>query len=244
MKPVIGIIICGNSENKQFVSASYIEAITYSGGIPLVIPCPLFEINSQSIHQLPLFFPNYYTCCDGFLFCGGEDISPLLYEQPPLSSQGKTDLKMDLFHIAFMQYLLEHSKPVLAICRGMQVLNAALGGTLYQDLSLRKEPSFCHMQLSVSREEPAHTVTFLKGSKLYDIFKIQEHVNSFHHQSIQELGVGIISAGQSDDGVIEAIEVETHPFAIGVQWHPECMYKISKRSQKLFRIFCSFKIFI
>lgn len=237
MKPIIGIIICGIVDNRQFVTESYIKAIIHSNGIPVIIPCPVFHLQSISTKQLYTFFDIYYKYCNGFLFCGGGDISPFLFDQPPLDNSGKTNIKLDLFQIAFMEYLLERNKPILGVCRGMQIMNIALGGTLYQDLSLRKKPTFSHMQNSISRCESSHLVIFKENSTLYDIYGIQEHTNSFHHQSIHETGRNIIACGHTKDGVIEAIEVEKHPFALGVQWHPECMYDISQSSQKLFRIF-------
>ena len=239
MKPIIGIIICGIKENRQFVSTPYIDVIIRSGGIPIIIPCSVFKLDSRVLRQLPYYFETYYKYCNGFLFCGGGDISPILFDQSPLNNAGETDLNLDLFQISFMEYLLVRDKPVLGICRGMQVMNAASGGTLYQDLSLRQKHTISHMQNSLIRSAPSHRVVFKKNSTLYDIYGISELTNSFHHQSIHRLGTGIFDCGHTEDGVIEAIEVKKHPFAIGLQWHPECMYDVSKASRYLFHIFIS-----
>ena len=234
MKPIIGIIVCGIKENKQFVTAPYISAIICSGGIPVIIPCPISRLDPSSLNQLSNFFATYYNYCNSFLFCGGSDISPLLFNQPPLDNSNELDIKMDIFQIAFMEYLLKKNKPLLGICRGMQIMNVALGGTLYQDLSQRKELTFSHMQNSLSRNAPSHLVTIKENSILYSIFKNHIYTNSFHHQAILKPGKDITICGYTEDGIIEAIEIKHHPFAIGVQWHPECMYKNSPSTQELF----------
>lgn len=234
MKPIIGIIICGITDNKQFVSEPYIECITRSGGIPVIIPCPFFHLEKLTSYYFADYFHTYFKMCDCFLFCGGGDIAPFLFNEPPLNNCGNTELKIDLFQISFMEYLLKHAKPILAICRGMQVMNVALGGTIYQDLSLRKEPSLCHMQNSSSRNTPSHLVSYHPDSKLHNIYGSYSYTNTFHHQAIHKIGTRINAVGHTEDGIIEAIEVSNHPFAIGIQWHPECMYNISSSSRNLF----------
>lgn len=240
MKPIIGIIICGINKNSQFVPEPYIHAIIRSGGTPVLIPCSITKLNAASLNHLSYDFNSYYKFCSGFLFCGGGDISPLLFNQSPLDNNGATDLKTDLFQIGFMEYLLEQKKPVLGICRGMQIMNVALGGTLYQDLSLQGKQNFIHMQNSLSRSDISHLVKFAKDSKLYNLFGVYEYTNSFHHQAICKTGEGITACGYAEDGVIEAIESDKHPFAIGVQWHPECLYDISSGSRKLFKTFIKY----
>ena len=135
MKSVIGIITCGFENERQFVSQNYIEAIQRSGALPLLLP--ILPFHSTDIH---LDYQQYGSVCDGFLFCGGGDITPIFFDEEPLDASGVTDIKTDIFQLSFMEYVLSLQKPVLAICRGMQVLNLALGGTIYQDLSLRQSP--------------------------------------------------------------------------------------------------------
>ena len=136
-----------------------------------------------------------------------------------------------------MEYLLTQNKPILGICRGMQILNIALGGTIYQDLSLRPDLTFSHMQSSLNRSDLFHRVSFSNDSQLFHTFQNFEFTNSFHHQAIHRLGKNLMIAGTSDDGVIEAIESPVHSFVIGVQWHPECLFDLSKATQNLFRNF-------
>lgn len=181
MHPKIGIIICGFNENRQFVPNVYIQSVRYAKGIPLLIPL----VRSDRM------IDDYVSLCDGFLFCGGEDITPLLFGEEPQNGNGKTDITVDLFQIRLMKRVLASRKPVLAICRGMQILNV--------------------------------------GSCIY--------VNSFHHQSVKTPGRNVCVSARSPDGVIEAIELSGHPFALGVQWHPECMYRTSPEMRSLFHEF-------
>ena len=140
MKPKIGVIVCGFIENKQFVTNAYIQSIRYSGGIPLILP--LIRSN-QIIHE-------YVGLCDGFLFCGGNDITPLLFGQEPQKGNGQTNISLDLFQIRLMKEVLKTRKPIFSICRGMQVFNVACGGTIFQDISLKPGKHLDHMQQSLS----------------------------------------------------------------------------------------------
>lgn len=226
MKTKIGIVVCGLKENRQFVSDAYIQAIKYIGALPLILPM----VKSRKV------ISDYVSLCDGFLFCGGGDITPLLFGEEPAIGIGETDYTLDLFQIRLMQMVLESKKPVLAICRGMQVLNVACGGTICQDLHLLDD-TINHMQTSSSRQDISHKVTFEPDSKLCHIIGNFAYTNSFHHQVIGTLGEHLIASGHTGDGVIEAIEMPSHPFAVGVQWHPESMYKSSDSMRQLFHAF-------
>ena len=224
MEPVIGIISCGYMKNQQFVSESYIHAIEECGGIPVLIPI----ISGESI------YPYYSDICNGFLFCGGDDINPLLFGEEPLTHVGKINTRTDIFHISFMKHALSSHLPILAICRGMQILNIALGGTIYQDLAMRPSPSLNHLQLSENREETSHKISISPNSMLYDCLGNTALVNSFHHQSIHLLGEGLKITAIASDGVIEAIESSENAFLCGLQWHPECMIHSAPQMKKIF----------
>lgn len=224
MKPKIGIVICGFVENKQFVSNAYIQSVKYSGGLPLILP--LVRSNAA--------IEEYVSLCDGFLFCGGDDITPLLFGQEPRNGIGSTNITLDLFQIRLMKKILETTKPVFSICRGMQVFNVACGGTVLQDIALQPGTPLNHMQRSTSREDVSHKITTERGTKLRKYIGSCTFVNSFHHQTIGTLGKKLIPCAKASDHTIEAIEMPSHPFALGVQWHPESMYRTSEKMRHLF----------
>ena len=226
MKSKIGIVICGMENNRQFVTNPYIHAIQKAGGLPILLPM----VRSNTV------ISDYTTLCDGFLFCGGGDVTPLLFGEEPRKGIGETDITLDIFQIRLMRNILKTGKPILAICRGLQILNIACGGTIFHDL--REVPDCInHMQNSASRKDVSHKVSFEPGSRLHRLFGDFAYTNSFHHQAINLPGEGIAIAGKTGDGIIEAIEIPTLPFVIGVQWHPENMLQKNGNMWQLFHAF-------
>lgn len=226
MKTKIGIIICGLDNQRQFVSDAYIQAVKSVGGLPIVLPL----IKSKTVIQ------EYVELCDGFLFCGGGDITPLLFGQEPATNVGKTDITLDLFQIRLMKAILEADKPVLAICRGMQVLNVACGGTIFQDINLVDFEAINHMQNSISRRDISHKVIFEPESKVHKLLGSFAYTNSFHHQSVDRIGKGLVVSGFTGDAIVEAIEMPSHTFVLGVQWHPESMLDCSNMKQLFYAL--------
>ena len=227
MKPKIGILICEISQERQYVSDAYIQAILRSGGLPLILPM----VRSSSAIE------SYISLCDGFLFCGGNDITPLLFGQEPRKGIGQTDIALDLYQIRLMKQAIASRKPVFGICRGMQILNVAQGGSIHQDMSFYPDDTQEHMQHSRTRQEISHKVCCKKGSLLHKITGSYLFVNSFHHQTVDTPGEGISITAKSEDGCVEAIEMPSHPFVLGVQWHPESMFRNSFEMRHLFFYF-------
>lgn len=229
MKPKIGIIVCGFMQNRQFVTNPYVQSVRYSGGIPLILPL----VRSDQILE------EYVSLCDGFLFCGGSDITPLLFGEEPKNGNGKTDITVDLFQIRLTKRILLTGKPVFSICRGMQILNVACGGTVWQDLSLMPGCTISHMQQSASRSEVSHRIRTEPGSLIRQCIGPLLYVNSFHHQAVNTPGKNVVFTAHAPDGTVEALELSGYPFAVGVQWHPECMYRTSPEMRALFHQFIS-----
>jgi putative glutamine amidotransferase len=168
---------------------------------------------------------------DGLLLTGGDDVDPSWYGEPPHTAYDVSEPGRDAFEIDLVRRALAADLPVLAICRGLQVLNVALGGTLIQDI-----PSEPGMRLQHDAEGPAttlaHTVAIAPGSCLAALVGPDDAraVNSRHHQAIRALGQGLVVTGTSPDGLIEAAEVPAARFCVGVQWHPENFHETGEFS--------------
>lgn len=217
MKAKIGIITGFFIEKesgveKIYVNREYIDAITKADGTPIMIPVT----DDTSVYD------DYIDMCDGFVFSGGIDISPMIYGESPSRQCGATSLRLDNFQIALMKKVLDAKKPFIAICRGIQVLNVACGGTLYQDLSEIPGNAMKHMQQS-DRGDISHEVSLLPNTILSSIYGEKVWTNSYHHQSLKDLGRGLILSAKAADGCIEAVEYADNPYGLGLQWHPEVM---------------------
>ena len=210
-------------------NVEYLERIAQAGGTPVLLP-PAPGGDEAAIAAAR----EVATRIDGLVLSGGGDIDPALYEEARLPETVNVVHTRDIYEMALARYAHELDLPVLGICRGMQVLNLTLGGTIYQDLSLRNRNSFNHIQRSLDRSDPCHTVAFASHSLLYEICGNSCAVNSYHHQCVKTLGKHIKMTGITSDGVIESIESTGHTFAVGVQWHPECMYTNCEAMRRLF----------
>lgn len=210
MKPIIGITASENGKETH-VKEPYITRIVEAGGVPIILP----SIANEQIQFL-------LARIDGLLFTGGEDVDPFHFGAEPHHALGVVTPRRDHFEMALMKAALEKNKPILGICRGMQVLNIVLGGNMYQDIMAeRTEKSLQHIQKAPA-SHASHLVHVTAGSLLKEIVKTDNiRVNSFHHQAVKDVPAPLIVSAASSDGIIEAIESSQHLFVIGVQWHPE-----------------------
>lgn len=227
MNPRIGIITIIDTNNpaaeRASVSMDYITSVIKAEGIPLLLP---YTTEDSLLEQ-------YIDCCDGFLFSGGIDISPCKYGAAPSPLLGSTSLRQDDYQLNLMKKVMTSGKPFLAICRGIQVLNVACGGTLYQDSSEVPGTIMKHMQ-DTDRGDISHEVTIVPGTKLASMFGGKVWTNSYHHQSVRELGKGLKISARAGDGVVEAVELEHYGYGMGIQWHPEVMFRVSNSMRPLF----------
>lgn len=241
MKPLIGITC--NYETRDlvgmtshmgtpgqdwnFLAGDYVYAVEKAGGIPVILPrCESLEVLQELIGRL-----------DGILISGGHDVDPASYGEAKRECCGYVVPERDAMELSAIRTAMDRNLPLLAICRGIQILNAALGGTVWQDV--QKEGSYeCHsFGSSVSREQAVHPVSLAEGSLLHRIYgKTTVMVNSFHHQAVRTPAQDAVVTAVSPDGVTEAMELPGAAFAVAVQWHPEMMFD-SAEQKKLFSAF-------
>lgn len=230
-KPVIGITGAYVKHNTfmegVYVHHDYHKSVASNGGLPIILPYTNPELAIEMI-QL----------CDGIILSGGEDIDPRFYGQDSQLNLGVTIPERDEVEIALVEYALEHQIPLLAICRGIQILNVALGGTLIQDIPSQVEKPLQHVQ-KPDRARDTHWVTVDRDSKLFRILGEEKvRVNSLHHQALDYVANDLRVVAQASDGIIEAVEHTGAPsFVIGVQWHPESLASSDPLMKKLFSEF-------
>jgi putative glutamine amidotransferase len=235
LAPVIGVTSTLKKDSDSvaerplgtFVRADfdYVEGVIQAGGVPVVLPsfAEAAEEMAQSI--------------DGLLLCGGTDLDPAYYDEEPIPELGETLPARDAFEMALLEHALERGMPVFGICRGMQLLNVALGGTLYQDLpSQVGSGSIAHRQ-QMPKWQWTHEVEVSGGSELAKIMKSTRlRVNSYHHQGIKDLADGLCVAARASDEVVEGIEASnlSEHWLLGVQWHAEAMRDAGSEHRSLF----------
>ena len=213
MKPVIGITTDIEQESKHVLNNNNVQAVIRAGGLPVILPIGI----DKDVKQLS-------TMLDGLLLTGGGDIDPMLFGEEPHKHLGDVSPSRDSIEMALAQEMLKLNKPILGICRGLQIINIALGGNMYQDIySQRDVPLLQHAQ-KAHRYHLSHFVQVEKGSLLESITKREQiKVNSYHHQAVKYVPLPLITSGVASDGTIEAIESTEHAFVLGVQWHPEAL---------------------
>ena len=234
-RPVIGIT-CSRSVGGrwcdydlghfiEFAFDAYSQAVLNCGGAPLLIPiCQSKSSLAAICGQL-----------DGLIFSGGPDINPRFYKDEPHHGLKDVDENQDEMELELSRQALAADVPILGICRGLQLLNVAMGGTLYQDIALQV-PKACNHSPRADRGTVTHKVRIEPNTRLQETLqRTSLWVNSKHHQAVKAPAPGLVISAVASDGIIEALEDPTRPFLLGVQWHPEGLWKKDAAARKLFK---------
>lgn len=205
---------------------SYIDALIRAGAAPFLIP----HLTSKALLR------TVYEQLDGLLLPGGEDVDPVRYGELRQEKCGASSTERDETELMLARWAVDEGKPLLAICRGIQVFNVALGGTLVQDIQSQLPGAEKHdWYPGYPRDHLPHTVSVDPGTRLSSLLGPGcLPVNSLHHQAIKDVATGLTVTARAPDQVVEAVELEDHPFALAVQWHPEELAGGDARAQHLF----------
>lgn len=231
-KPLIGVLPLIDYEKESlWMVPGYMDGISHAGGLPVMLP---LTADGEDIKRLADEF-------DAFLFTGGQDVAPELYGQGRLKECGETSPERDEMELRLLKLAHDADKPVLGICRGIQFMNAAMGGTLYQDLP-RQHPSAVDHHQSPPYDIPVHSVSICNDSPLYPLLKdILENdtlmVNSYHHSAVKDIAPSFSVMAISQDFIIEGICDKSRKFFMAIQWHPEFSWKNDEASRRIFKSF-------
>lgn len=219
-----------NSKHNPVVTlpTHYVQAIIQAGGTPVLIPNQLAETGWREL----------YARLDGIVFTGGGDIATEIFHGDDHPRVDGVSHERDTLELPMLRAAAEDGKPFLGICRGLQVTNVALGGTLYTHISDQLPGAFGHDGFDdFPRNHLAHPVTLKEGSRAAQVLaEAVLGVNSLHHQGIKELAPGLQAVGFAPDGLVEAVELSGHPFGLAVQWHPEWLTE-HELARRLFKAF-------
>lgn len=240
-RPVIGVTtqtlhsidgIPAGLPQSVVMNQRYYVAVTLIGASPILIP--LLDDEPEALRGA-------YDVCDGILIPGGVDVDPTYFQEDPHPKLGRIDPARDRTEMQLARWAIEDEKPILGLCRGLQVINVALGGSLYQDLEEQYPDAIKHDYFPTygfERDHLAHEVTLAKGSRLRHLMELDRiQVNSMHHQGIKTLAPALMASAVAPDGLVEAAELTGDGFCVGVQWHPEVFELTDPHTRHVFREF-------
>ena len=224
--PLIGISGSHNAQERQlFVRENYMESVLRAGGLPVLLPHTKDESAAREL----------IGHLDGLLLAGGVDIEPSRYGEQTLPECGEIDLQRDEFEMLIARVALEQRIPIFGICRGIQSLAVAMGGTLYQDIESQLGIEAVRHEQKPPYNVPAHTVCFAPDGLFARILGTNKaETNSMHHQSVKDAGSRLIVEGYSEDGIVEAVRSKENDAVFAVQYHPEYMSGEYSHAAKLF----------
>jgi putative glutamine amidotransferase len=226
--PLVGVttsITVGQTPERAYVNSAYLHAVQQAGGVPVLLPP---QLSKASLERL-------VRGLDALLLTGGGDVDPATFGEAPHPTLYEVAPARDALETQVTLIALEKKTPLLAICRGIQVLNVALGGSLHQDVATEPGTQIQHSQKE-AREQTTHKVTVTPRSRLGRVLGAEDlEVNSFHHQVIKSLGRGLVPVAWAPDKLVEGVELDDDSqFVLGVQWHPEHLVGNSEPARRLF----------
>ena len=240
-RPVIGVTtqtlqaidgIPPGIPNSWLMNHRYFTALTSVGAVPWMVP--LLAHDTTTLRAI-------YEHLDGIFLPGGVDVDPASYGAEREPCCGRTDVPRDEVELALTRWALDEGKPVLGVCRGMQIVNVARGGTLVQDCETGLPAAIKHDYFPTQgyeRDHLAHTIRVAPDSRLAAAFGAETvRVNSMHHQGIATLGAGLSPTAWAEDGLVEALEADAEGYAVAVQWHPEMLIDSDAGTRRLFETF-------
>jgi putative glutamine amidotransferase len=226
--PLVGIttsITVGQTPERAYINSAYLHAVQQAGGVPVLLPP---QLSSTSLERL-------VRGLDALLLTGGGDVDPARFGEEPHPTLTEVAPSRDALETQVTLIALEKKTPLLAICRGIQVLNVALGGSLHQDVASEPGTEIQHSQKE-PRDQATHKVTITPRSRMGRVLGAEDiEVNSFHHQVIKTLGRGLVPVAWAPDKLVEGVELDDDSrFVLGVQWHPEHLVGNSEHARRLF----------
>ena len=218
---------CEGIYPQNFISTAYTDSVLSAGAAPIIIPiCH----DDNAIKKI-------VSSLDGIILSGGPDIHPSLFNEEPHKNIGTIVNARDILDFKVIKYAFEMKKPILGICRGLQVINVFFGGTLYQDIHSQTKSEIQHQQ-KARGDLATHSIDIKSDSFLHNIFGDKVLINSFHHQSIKDVANSFDATATSiNDNIVEAIEYKENHFIVGLQWHPEMLAEKNSQMQEIFNSF-------
>ena len=209
--------------NSEGIHKRVADVVIKNGGLPFILP----------VAQATLI-KDYLKSVDGIIITGGLDVDPYFYNEKPLSGVHPGDRNRDQFEIKLVQQAIRYQKPILGLCRGLQVINVALGGSLYQNLGTQlSQAELSRHEQTAPGNQPTHFITVKPRTNLYQSLGNRDFVNSRHHEAVKRLGHNLIISAKAPDGIIEAIESQDGLLQ-GIQWHPEDLYYHYPKQEQIF----------
>lgn len=230
MKKIVGVTPLWDEQLQSvWMLSAYTEALEACGLVPVILP---LTADPEAARRA-------LDCCDGLLITGGQDVGPACYGETALPQCGPLAPVRDALETVLVQEAAARDLPTFGICRGAQIMNAALGGTLWQDLPSQAPSDLVHRQ-ERPYDRPVHPVFVAEGTPLAAILGPGSHsVNSLHHQAIRRVAEPLEIAAVAPDGIVEAVYLPGKRFFLGVQWHPEFLFPTDADSRRLFEAFAA-----